>query len=119
MIRRPPRSTLFPLHDALPISQTSRPMLSGGRGTKVVKPVPRRNGTRHTADVGAGARLSYVSSTRSVSYPAQRSTGSGGERGERASGSARPQREKGEPPRVVATRGPRQGGERPPAARAT
>ena len=30
-------------------------MLSGGRGTKVGKPVPRRNGTRHTADVGAGA----------------------------------------------------------------
>src|SRR3989442_3169698 len=85
-------------------------MLSGGRGTKVGKPVPRRNGTRHTADVGAGARLSYVSSTRSVSYPAQRSTGSGGERGERASVSARPPREKVEPPRLVAMRGHPQGG---------
>src|SRR5215475_234270 len=32
MIRRPPRSTLFPLHDALPISLAARPLL--------LRPVP-------------------------------------------------------------------------------
>src|SRR5256885_6588311 len=54
MIRRPPRSTLFPYTTLF----RSEANVVGGRGTKVGKPVPRRNGTRHTAAEGAGDRQS-------------------------------------------------------------
>src|SRR2546421_3482809 len=34
MIRRPPRSTLFPLHDALPISDRAGPIRAMGQGAE-------------------------------------------------------------------------------------
>src|SRR3712207_8730035 len=43
MIRRPPRSTLFPLHDALPISRHARASV---RAADLGRHAPRRAGVR-------------------------------------------------------------------------
>src|SRR3989449_6601132 len=67
MIRRPPRSTLFPLHDALPIATyRASPWVSGGPSRLLVRPpgssqwTPRsRNAV--SASAGSAASLSTVS----------------------------------------------------------
>src|SRR5438874_5553392 len=56
MIRRPPRSTLFPLHDALPISWRTRMLDApacfrpGESGFKVTARDRRKHGTRRSEE---------------------------------------------------------------------
>src|SRR2546430_9916831 len=56
MIRRPPRSTLFPLHDALPISYSLwRRRLN--RGHRVATPFGPRRSEEHTSELQSQSNL--------------------------------------------------------------